>query len=133
MDPKVSLDASLLSELSAQATVNPRLRQNYDLRTSLSDGSQRMLNALEPGTVLPIHRHRNTSETVVILKGSLVETFYDNQGHPTASYTLKPDSPCVGLNIPAGQWHNLVCLEPGTVLFEAKDGPWTPLDPSDVL
>lgn len=77
------IDKQLFDSLSAQAKVNPRLRQNYDLRNSENDNSQRMLNALEPGTVMPIHRHRNSSETVVIVRGSLIERFYDVEGNIT--------------------------------------------------
>ena len=77
------IDKQLLDTISSRAKANPRLRQNYDLRNSENDNSQRMLNALEPGTVMPIHRHRNTSETVVIVRGSLIERFYDEEGNVT--------------------------------------------------
>ena len=123
----------MLQSLSEKAIKNPRLRQNFDLRNSAEDKSQRMLNALEPGTVMPIHRHRNSSETMIVIKGSLKEYFYDEQGNVTGEWVCAPNSDCIGINIPAGQWHNLECLESGTVLFEAKDGAWEPLVDEDVL
>ena len=127
------VDFSLLNGLTEQAQKNPRLRQSYDLRNSVEDKSQRMLNALEPGTVMPIHRHRNSSETMIVIKGSLKEYFYDEQGNVTGEWVCAPNSDCIGINIPAGQWHNLECLESGTVLFESKDGAWEPLGDEDVL
>ena len=127
------IDVSLLNGLTEQAKENPRLRQNYDMRNSEYDGSQRMLNALEPGTIMPIHRHRNSSETMIVIKGSLKEYFYDDMGNVIGEWVCAPNTDCVGLNVPAGQWHNLECLESGTVLFEAKNGPWEPLKDEDVL
>ena len=127
------IDVSLLNGLTEQAKENPRLRQNYDMRNSEYDGSQRMLNALEPGTVMPIHRHRSSSETMIVIKGSLKEYFYDDMGNVIGEWVCAPNTDCVGLNVPAGQWHNLECLESGTVLFEAKDGSWEPLKAEDVL
>lgn len=123
----------LLDSISAQAKLSPRLRQNYDLRNFNDDKSQRMLNALEPGTIMPIHRHRHSSETMIVIKGSLKEIFYDDNGNVIGEWVCAPNSNCIGMDIPAGQWHNLVCLEPGTVLFEAKDGAWEPLSEEDVL
>lgn len=127
------IDISLLNKLAEQAKENPRLRQNYDMRNSEYDGSQRMLNALEPGTVMPIHRHRSSSETMIVIKGSLKEYFYDDMGNVIGEWVCAPDTDCIGMNIPAGQWHNLECLESGTVLFEAKDGAWSPLKDEDVM
>ena len=127
------IEGSVLQSLSAKAKVSPRLRQNFDLRNSPDDKSQRMLNALEPGTIMPIHRHRQSSETMIVIKGSLKEIFYDDNGNVIGEWVCAPNTNCIGMNIPAGQWHNLVCLEPGTVLFEAKDGEWEPLGEEDVL
>ena len=127
------IDISLLNKLAEQAKENPRLRQNYDMRNSEYDGSQRMLNALEPGTVMPIHRHRSSSETMIVIKSSLKEYFYDDMGNVIGEWVCAPNTDCVGLNVPAGQWHNLECLESGTVLFEAKNGAWEPLKDEDVL
>ena len=134
------INDELLNVLSDQAKNNPRLRQNYDLRNSSGDKSQRMLNALEPGTIMPIHRHQHSSETVVLLRGSIRQNFYsvrDEDSVPipllTNSWVLKAGSDAVGCNIPVGQWHNLECLEPCTIIFESKDGAWYPLAECDVL
>ena len=127
------LTTEILDALSAKAKACERLRMNYDLRTSLADQSQRMLNALEPGTQLPIHRHTTTSETIVLLRGSIKEMFYDNLGHLTESVVLKAGTEPFAMNIPKGVWHNLECLEPGTILFEAKDGAFEPRREEDIL
>ncbi len=123
----------LLDDLTAQAKASPRLRMNFDLRNSASDQSQRMLNAIEPGSPLPIHRHRKSSETVVCLRGRLVEEFYDEQGGCTESIEISPNGPVVALNIPIGQWHTVRVLEPGTVILECKDGPYEPIEEDDIL
>ena len=122
-----------LSALTEVARNTPRLRMNQDLRTSANDSSQRMLNALEPGTVLPIHRHKNTSETMVIVKGALIERFYDDKGNITEEHRMKPDGKYPIVQIPAGQWHSLEVLESGTVIFEAKDGAYKPLTEDEIL
>ena len=121
----------ILDELTAKAKENPRLRQSLDLRNSADDQSQRMLNALEPGTVMPIHRHKSTSETCVCIRGHFEEYFYDEQGNLTNTIDMIPGG--VVLNIEKGQWHSLKCLESGTVLFEAKDGAYAPLEPGDIF
>lgn len=127
------IDKQFLDTLSAQAKANPRLRQNYDLRNSENDNSQRMLNALEPGAVMPIHRHRNSSETVVIVRGSLIERFYDDNGNITEEVMMRPGGDTPVVNVEKGRWHNLECLEPNTVLFESKDGAWEPLSEEDIM
>ena len=128
------INQALLDELTAQAKASPRLRMNLDLRNSPEDKSQRMLNALEPGTPLPIHRHRQSSETVVCLRGRLVEEFYDElERRCVESIELSPNGPVVALNIPIGQWHTVRVLESGTVIMEVKDGPYEPLTDVDVL
>ena len=130
----MKITQALLDDLTAQAKASPRLRMNYDLRNSASDGSQRMLNAIEPGSPLPIHRHRHSSETVVCLRGRLVEEFYDDlERMCTDAIELSPNGPTVALNIPAGQWHTVKALESGTVILEMKDGPYEPLGPEDIL
>ena len=106
---------------------------NRDLRNSAEDGSQRMLNAIEPGSPLPIHRHRYSSETVVCLRGHLRELFYDREGRLTDSIDLIPNGPVVALNIPLGKWHTVEVLESGTVILECKDGAYEPLAPEDIL
>ncbi len=97
------IDKDVLDNLSAQAKASPRLRMNYDLRNSAADGSQRMLNAIEPGSPLPIHRHRHSSETVVCLRGRLQEVFYNEAGEETEVIELAPNGPVVALNIPIGR------------------------------
>ena len=121
----------ILDNLTAQAKASPRLRCNLDLRNTPEDSSQRMLNALEPETVMPIHRHRHSSETCVCVRGHFVEYFYDENGTLTDTIDMVPGG--IILNIPKGQWHNLKCLESGTVLLEAKDGPWESLSDDDIL
>ena len=125
------IDNKILDKLSAQAKANPRLRQAMDLRNSPEDLSQRMLNALEPGTVMPIHRHLGSSETCVCIRGHFEELFYDENGNLTQTIDMVPGG--VVLNIEKGQWHSLRCLESGTVLLEAKDGKYEPLQDCDVL
>ena len=133
------IDQKLLDDLSAQAKANPRLPQSYDLRTTPNDGSQRMLNALEPGTIMPIHRHRNTSETIVMVRGKLIERFYDDNGNITDEFVMSPlgsvaepvEVPMV--QIDKGQWHSLEVIEEGTVIFEAKDGKYEPAKPEDII
>ena len=136
------IDKKILDELTEQAKKSPRLRMNYDLRTSPDVQSQRMLNALEPGTIMPIHRHKETSETVVCVRGHFEEYLYgytrelaDGTPDPDSfgiveTVDMVPGGPIV--NIPAGQWHSLKCLESGTVLFEAKDGAYRPLAEDEV-
>lgn len=106
---------------------------NLDLRNSSEDGSQRMLNAIEPGSPLPIHRHRHSSETVVCLRGHLREIFYDDERQVTEVIDLMPGGDCVALNIPIGQWHTVEVLESGTVILECKDGAYEPLREEDVM
>jgi cupin fold WbuC family metalloprotein len=129
----MKITQTLLDKLTAEAKASPRLRMNYDLRNSAEDQSQRMLNAIEPGSPLPIHRHRKTSETVVCLRGSLREIFCDDNGKVTETIELAPNSDCVALNIPAGQWHTVEALESGTVILEMKEGAYEPTGPEDIL
>lgn len=127
------IDQTLLDTLTAQAKANPRLRQAYDLRTTPADQSQRILNAVEPGTVLPIHRHRGSTETIVCLRGKVVQHYFDDNGNKTASYVLAPNTAQVAMSVPVGQWHALESLESGSVIFEAKDGVYEPLSKDDIL
>lgn len=125
---------ALLDSLTEQAKASPRLRMNLDLRNDENDTSQRMLNAIEPGSPLPIHRHQKTSETVVCLRGRLVEEFYDELERTcTETIELSPNGPVVALNIPAGQWHTVKVLESGTVILEMKNGKYEPTGPEDIL
>ena len=127
------IDSLLLDKLTAQAKASPRLRMNYDLRNSPEDQSQRMLNALEPGTVLPIHRHRNSSETVAILRGRAVQWLYDEEGRVVEKVLLEVGGDIPAMNVEKGQWHRLECLESGTVILEMKDGAYEPISPADIL
>lgn len=127
------IDKQLLDNLSAQAKENPRLRQNYDLRNSENDNSQRMLNALELGTIMPIHRHRNSSESIAILRGKMLMRFYDDNGNLTDEVIMEPNGDCPMVQVEKGQWHSLEVLEEGTVVFEAKDGKYEPLPKEDVM
>ena len=126
------IDGKILDNLSAQAKANPRLRQAMDLRNSPEDLSQRMLNALEPGTVMPIHRHRASSETVVLLRGKIEWIFYDDNGSETERVTLDANGDLRMINVERARWHSLVCLEPGSVLFESKDGKYEALGPDEI-
>ena len=122
---------AILDDLIAKAKASERLRANLDLRNSAEDQSQRMLNALEPGTVMPIHRHKDTSETCVCIRGHFEEYFYDSEGRLTDTIDMVPGGTV--LNIEAGQWHSLRCLESGTVLLEAKDGAYRPLTEDEIM
>ena len=148
----MKIDNILLDKLTAQAKESPRLRMNMDLRNSDGDSSQRMLNAIEPESVVPVHRHQKTSETVVVLRGRVVEEYYDDAGVLVESFVLgdchvadalrndvrdfapRNDGPVAcALNIPAGQWHTLRALESGTVILEMKDGAYEPIQECDIL
>lgn len=130
----MKITQAILDNLTELAKASPRLRMNYDLRDSEEDTSQRMLNALEPGTVLPIHRHQKTSETVVCLRGRLVEEYYDElERICTETIELSPSGPVVALNIPAGQWHTVRALESGTIILEIKNGVYEPISDVDIL
>ena len=129
----MKITQELLDGLTAHAKASPRLRMNMDLRNSPADGSQRMLNAIEPGSPLPIHRHRKSSETVVCLRGRLVEEYYDVSGALVDSIELTPAGPVVALNIPVGQWHTVRVLESGTVIMEVKDGGYEAIGEEDIL
>ena len=142
------ISQAVLDRLTAEAKASPRLRMNLDLRNSAEDQSQRMLNAIEPGSPLPIHRHRKTSETVVCLRGRLVWEYYQELKVESLEFRdsskslrvqkvqeieLSPNGQIVALNIPAGQWHTVRALESGTVIMEVKDGPYEPTGEEDIL
>ena len=142
----MKIDNELLDKLTAKAQASPRLRMNMDLRNSSADSSQRMLNAIEPGTEVPIHRHPKTSETVVMLRGSAVQWLYDDAGEVGAKVLLRAGvchvagAPCndvdgavPAMNVPAGQWHRIESLESGSVILEMKDGAYEPIRPEDIM
>lgn len=129
----MKIDRNLLDSLTGQAKACPRLRASYVLRNSAEDRSQRMLNAIELGSPVPIHRHRETSETVVVLRGHLREIFYDDLDRSISEIIdLKAGGPVVALNIPAGQWHSVEVMESGTVILEMKDGAYEPIRDCDI-
>lgn len=127
------VDSSLLDSITEQAKKSPRLRMNYDLRDSADDKSQKMLNALEPGTVLPIHRHPSCSEVVVLLRGKAVQFLYDEQGRQVNAIVMEAGSGTPGMVVEKGHWHRLESLQSGTVILECKEGPYVPISNDDIL
>ena len=125
------IDNVILDDLTRRAKDSPRLRMNLDLRNGPDDLSQRMLNAIEPGTKLPIHRHMNSSVTIVCVRGHFVELLYNEKGELTESIDMRPGGTVI--NLPTGTWHSLRSLESGTVLLEMQDGKWEPLQEDDIL
>lgn len=126
------IDNQLLDNVTVRAEASPRLRMNFNLHDSLDAKAQRLINVLLPGTPLPIHRHRHTAETYVILRGKMLVVFYNDLGSQTERYLLDPSQGNYGVQIPAGQWHGIEVIEPSAI-FEVKDGPYTPLEPEDML
>lgn len=126
------INDQLLDDIQEKATESPCRRMNMDLRNSSEDKSQRMLNALLPGTVVPIHRHRDTSETTMIVRGKLFVVFYNDLGAQTERYLLDSTTGNYGVQIPKGQWHAVEVIEPSTI-FEVKDGPYVPITPEDTM
>lgn len=129
----IKIDFSLLNKVSDDARKSSRLRKAYDLRTSTQDQSQRMINAIEPGTEVQIHRHRNSSETCFVIRGAAIEVIFNDLGQEIERFHMKAGSDCVGVNIPMGVWHKIISIESGTIIFEAKDGEYEPLNEIDIL
>ena len=130
----MKITQAIMDDLTAKAKASSRLRMNLDLRNGSDDQSQRMLNAIEPDSVVPIHRHQKSSETVVCLRGRVVEEYYDElERICTEAIELTPNGPVVAINIPAGQWHTIRSLESGSVILEMKDGRFEPIQDCDVL
>lgn len=130
----MKITKQLLDSLTEQAKANPRLRQHFDLRDTTEDTSQRILNAIEPDSVMQIHRHQDTTETVVCLRGRVVEEYYDDLERVCIdAIELAPNGPVAAINVPIGQWHRLRSLESGTVVLSFKNGPWKPLGEEDIL
>ncbi len=123
----------ILDTLVEQAKASPRKRMNHDLRTTPADTSQRMLNAIEPGSVIPIHRHTHSTETVAVIRGALRQNFYDEEGNLTETYVVRAGSAVSLFVVPLGAWHNSEALESGTIIFEAKDGAYCAPDPGDFM
>lgn len=127
------IDNKLLDQVCAQAENSPRLRMNHNFHTSPEAGAQRLLNAIEPGTEIAIHRHLHTAETYILLRGKIKITYYNDRKEKTETALLDPLQGQYGIHIPAGQWHTLEVLETKSVIFEVKDGPYTPLTPENIL
>ena len=127
------INDELLDQVSKEAKESPRLRMNYNLHSSLDSKVQRLLNGLEPGTILPIHRHVDTEETYILLRGRINIMFYDSDKNMTNEFILDPLNGSYGVNIPQGQWHTLEVLESDSMIFEVKEGPYKPFDKNDVL
>ena len=126
------IDKVLLDEVTKKAEESPRRRMNFNLHDSLDAKAQRLINVLLPGTALPIHRHRHTAETYILLRGKMFVVFYNEMGGQIERYLLDPALGNYGVQIPAGQWHTIEVIEPSAI-FEVKDGPYTPLQPEDML
>ena len=127
------IDNIFLNSLTEQAKASPRLRMNHDLRNVGESQSQRMLNAIEPGSPVPVHRHKTSMETVVCLRGRVRQIFYDDNGRVVETIELVPGGEVAVVNIPMGQWHTVEVLESGTVIMEFKDGPYTPIVADDIM
>lgn len=127
------IDNKLLDKLSEDAKVNERLRMNYNLHESLDESVQRLLNALEPGTILPIHRHKHTDETYLLVRGSLNVIVYNDRREITKRIELNHAKGVYGVCISKNEWHTVEVLEADTVIFEIKLGPYAPLAADDIL
>ena len=127
------IDNNLLDSVKAKAIESDRKRMNFNFHTSPDSKAQRLLNALEPGTDLPIHRHHHSDETYVLLRGKINVMFYNDKGEETERFSLDPLIGNFGVHIPKGVWHTLEVLESGSTIFEVKDGPYTPLGEDDVM
>lgn len=127
------LKTDILDETTAKAVSSPRLRMNYNLHDSFSDQVQRMFNALEPGTDVPIARHPNSNETLIMLRGKLRVLTYDDCKNVIEDVVIAVDTDNIGYHIPKGTWHKVESLEHGTVCFETREGPYSPVAPEDIM
>lgn len=126
------IDDKLLDDITLKAEESPRLRMNFNLHDSLDSKAQRLINVLLPGTILPIHRHRHTAETYVLLRGRMFVDVYDETGAQIERFLLDPTVGNYGVHIPEGKWHTVEVIEPSAI-FEVKDGPYTPIEPEDMM
>lgn len=133
MKNTILIDNSLLDNITSQAKESPRLRMNFNLHESYNSNAQKMINALEPGTKISIHRHKKNSESYIVLRGAIKVYLYNDDKTLKESYLLDPCDGSYGLEIPAGVFHNLEVIANGTAIFEAKDGPYIPIGPEDTL
>lgn len=127
------IDKKLLNGLTEAARDNTRLRLNYNFHKNLSDPVQRLLNALQPGTKMPVHRHRHTAETYIVLHGKLKLVLYADNKEMLSEKIISPENGVYGVNIEAGEWHTIEILEENTVIFEVKEGPYLPVNDADIL
>lgn len=127
------IDQRLLDKVSEEAKASPRLRMNYNFHQSLEDKCHRFLNAVEPGTEVPIHKHPTKDESFVILRGRVIVNTFNDDGTVKESVELCPKEGKYGVNIPKGIWHNLECIESDSVFFECKEGPYAPHDQEGIL
>lgn len=127
------INKELLDMITDQAKANRRLRMNFNLHDNLEAKAQRLINAMEPNTDLPIHRHTHTAETYFVIRGKIKVLFYGEDGKLEETQELDPSTGNFGVQIPTGQWHTIEVLESGTVIFEVKDGPYTPLSPENMM
>ncbi len=127
------IDKQLLDDVSRQAQKSVRLRMNYNFHQSLEDKCHRFLNAVEPGTVVPIHRHPTKDESFVLLRGRVRVTTHNDDGSVMESVVLSPEEGLYGVDIPKNVWHNVECLESGSVIFECKEGPFVPHEADGIL
>ena len=130
---QMMITEQLLNQISLQAEESPRLRMNYNLHESLEDTTHRFFNAMEPGTIVPIHRHRDTAETFMLVRGKMRVVFYDDYKNIIEDNVLSTDNGNYGVHIPVGVWHWVEILEPNTVTFEVKEGPYHPLTDEDIM
>jgi cupin fold WbuC family metalloprotein len=128
------IDKTLLDSVSAQAVNNRRLRMNYNFHRQLDDPLNRLLNAMEPGSYFPPHRHKNPDreEIFLVLRGSVRIFIFNEDGSVASSAEISPQKEVYGMEIEAGVWHSLIVLEPGTVVYEVKKGPYAPLTPDNI-
>ena len=127
------INKKILDELTASAKASPRLRMNLNFHQSLEDKCHRMLNAVEPGSDIPIHRHPDKDESFVVLRGIVRSTTYNDDGTVIESVVLSQEDGLYGVDIPKGVWHKLESLEPGSVVFECKEGPFVPHEDEGIL
>ena len=127
------IDQVLLDRLTEMAKASPRKRQHFDLRDSAEEPCMRMLNALEPETVIPVHRHRETSEEVVVLRGVVEEVLYNDLGEDVERYRLEPESECMACKVPMGMYHTCCSLQSGSVILEFKQGKYDPVSTEELL
>lgn len=127
------LTNAILDKVTDEAKASPRLRMNYNLHESFDDSVQRMFNALEPGSIIPIARHPYSSETLIMIRGRLRVLIYDNEKNIIEDVVIEANSDNLGYHIPKGTWHQVESLEHGTVCFETREGPYTPVAECDIL